>query len=271
MSSISWKQRDKIRIFNTVVDDIRNEERVEILAEMLEEDRFHRIFTPNTEIVMACRKDPVFAEAMNDSDLIVADGIGLVIGSKMRGYPLSERVTGYDLSIDLLDLAQRTGKKVFFLGGREGIAETARKNVQDRWGDIVAGVHHGYFQGKHNCGVETEEEREILREIDNSGAEILFVGLGFPKQESFILENQDALSKVRIAIGNGGVLDVLAGEAKRAPAWFIRYNLEWLYRLMKNPSRLSRQLAIPAFLWRIRRDKDAVARVASEKGGNDAE
>lgn len=258
MSSTSWKNRDKIRVFKTVVDNVCFDEAKTAVREMLLEARFHKIFTPNTEIVMACRDDENLAGAINSADLVVADGIGLVIGSKMKACPLAERVTGFDLSIYLLELAAEENMKIFFLGAKPGVAETAAARVKEKYGDIVAGVHHGYFKS----------DEDVVDRIERSGAEILFVGLGFPKQERFILRNQDRLKSVRVAIGNGGVLDVLAGEAKRAPEVFIRYNLEWLYRLMKNPSRLSRQMAIPKFLWNIRRDKDSVSFVPPDKGGS---
>ncbi|MDD7362570.1 MAG: WecB/TagA/CpsF family glycosyltransferase [Peptoniphilus sp.] len=270
MSSTSWRDRDKIRVFNTVVDNVLFEEAKEILEEMLDEPRFHKIFTPNTEIVMTCRDDEKLACEVNSADLVVADGIGLVMGSKMRDCPLLERVTGFDLSVFLLELAAKKGAKVFFLGAEPGVAETAKARVEEKYGDIVAGVHHGYFKARHGGCEDSDEEAAVVDAINRSGAEILFVGLGFPKQEKFILNNQDALEHVRIAIGNGGVLDVLAGKAKRAPEIFIRCNLEWLYRLIKNPSRLSRQMVIPKFLWKIRRDKDSVSAISSTQGGSDA-
>lgn len=268
MSSNSWKNRDKIKIFNTVVDNISFDEGREILKEMLAEERFHILFTPNTEIVMACRDDKELAEAVNSADLVVADGIGLVIGSKIKHLPLKERVTGFDLSMAMLELAKEEKKKVFFLGAEPGVAEKAREEVEAVYGDIVANVHHGYFKGAHRGFDDHEEEKAVIDAINASEADILFVGLGFPKQEQFILNNAEKFSHLKIAIGNGGVLDVLAGKAKRAPDIFIKLNLEWFYRLIKNPSRLSRQLVIPKFLWTVWRDSQSVSVVKTTKGGS---
>ena len=268
MSSNFCNPKDKIKIFNTAVDDVSEEESRKILSDFMDEGGFHWVFTPNTEIVMALKGDREKACIMNGADLVVPDGIGLVIGSKMGGHPLEERVTGYDLSLYLLELAKDKGEKIFFLGGEPGIAEEAKRRVEATYGPIVAGEHHGYFKGAHRGFEHSEEEAAVIRAINESGASILFVGLGFPKQEDFILNNRDKLKHITLAIGNGGVLDVLAGKAKRAPDIFIRLHLEWFYRLLKNPSRIGRQVAIPKFLWAIARNKKAVTVVKENRGGS---
>lgn len=268
MSSSFCNPKDKIKIFNTAVDDVSEEASRKILSDFMDEGDFHWVFTPNTEIVMALKDDREKARIMNGADLVVPDGIGLVIGSKMGGHPLKERVTGYDLSLYLLELAREKNKSIFFLGGEPGIAKEAKKRVEEKYGPIVAGEHHGYFKGAHRGFENSEEEAAVIRAINESGASILFVGLGFPKQEDFILNNQDKLKHIALAIGNGGVLDVLAGKAKRAPDIFIRLHLEWFYRLLKNPSRIGRQVAIPKFLWAIARNKKAVTVVKENRGGS---
>lgn len=268
MSSTFYNPKDKIKIFNTVVDPVSEKESREILSGFLDEGGFHWIFTPNTEIVMALRDDAEKAAVMNEADLVVPDGIGLVIGSKMGGHPLEERVTGYDLSIYLLELAKEKNERIFFLGGEPNVAAEAKKRVEEKYGPIVAADHHGYFKGAHRGYENSEEEAAVIRAINESGASILFVGLGFPKQEQFLLNNRDKLENIVVAIGNGGVLDVLAGKAKRAPDIFIRLHLEWFYRLLKNPSRIGRQMAIPKFLWTIARNKKAVTVVKENRGGS---
>lgn len=268
MSSNFYNPKNKIKIFNTAVDDVSEEASRKILSDFMDEGGFHWVFTPNTEIVMALKGDREKARIMNGADLVVPDGIGLVIGSKMGGHPLKERVTGYDLSLYLLELAREKNKSIFFLGGEPGIAKEAKKRVEEKYGPIVAGEHHGFFKGAHRGFENSEEEAAVIRAINESGASILFVGLGFPKQEDFILNNQDKLKHITLAIGNGGVLDVLAGKAKRAPDIFIRLHLEWFYRLLKNPSRIGRQVAIPKFLWAIARNKKAVTVVKENRGGS---
>ena len=210
MSSTFYNPKDKIKIFNTVVDPVSEKESREILSGFLDEGGFHWIFTPNTEIVMDLRDDAEKAAVMNEADLVVPDGIGLVIGSKMGGHPLEERVTGYDLSIYLLELAKEKNERIFFLGGEPNVAAEAKKRVEEKYGPIVAAEHHGYFKGAHRGYENSEEEAAVIRAINESGASILFVGLGFPQQEQFLVINRDKLANIVVALGNGGVVDVLA-------------------------------------------------------------
>lgn len=258
MSSNSWKNK-KIQIFTTVIDNLSMEEAKEKIKFFLQEDSFHRIYTPNTEIVMAAKEDYNLTELVNSANLVVADGIGLVIGSKLKSLPLKERVTGYDLSIYLLDYAQEKGLGVYLLGGAPGVAEKASQKLKaERPSLTIAGYHHGYFKGAHTGYENHQEELKVIEDINQSQAKILFVGLGFPKQEIWIDRNKDKLSNIRLAIGNGGVIDILAGIARRAPEIFIQFHLEWFYRLIKNPSRIKRQFAIPKFLWEILNNSSAV-------------
>src|SRR5699024_5837411 len=130
-----------------------------------------------------------------------------------------------------------------------GVAKRAMEKVSEKYPGIrIVGEHHGYFK----------DDKQVIRQINYSKADILFVGLGFPKQESWIDKNGKELETVKVAIGNGGVLDLLAGDAKRAPKIFIKLGLEWLYRLILEPSRIRRQLAIPKFLFHVIIDRNAV-------------
>lgn len=232
MSSTFYNPKDKIKIFNTVVDPVSEKESREILSGFLDEGGFHWIFTPNTEIVMALRGDVEKAAVMNEADLVVPDGIGLVIGSKMGAIPWrsGSPATIYPSIFWSWPKRKTSG---FSFRRRAQCGGGSEKRVEEKYGPIVAAEHHGYFKGAHRGYENSEEEAAVIRAINESGASILFVGLGFPKQEQFILNNRDKLENIVVAIGNGGVLDVLAGKAKRAPDIFIRLHLEWFYRLLK--------------------------------------
>lgn len=257
---------NRLSIFHTRIDVVTFSEAVEVLKDFIVQGGGRKVFTPNTEIVMETRKNERLRALINSGDLVVADGIGLVIGSKLKGHPLPERVTGYDMSIELLTMAKEKGYGLFFLGGKPGVAQRAKVAVEKSHPGIrIVGTNDGYFKGTHLGYKDHPEEQEVIQKIKDSKADILFVGLGFPKQEIWIDENVKKTG-VALAIGNGGVLDVLAGEAKRAPDFFIRLHLEWFYRLIKNPSRWKRQLAIPKFLYYIIRDSNAV--VPWTKGDN---
>lgn len=193
--------------------------------------------TANPLMVIAARKDPELYLIMTKAHLLVPDGIGILWAAKKLGFVLPERVTGVDLAFELLKNKPSSG--FFFLGGKPGVAEKAKEEIGKVYPGIkVAGIHHGYFSQK--------EESEIVDLIAKSGARVLFVCLGSPRQEKFIWRNRHNLG-VKVAIGLGGTLDVLAGEKKRSPHWFRKMGLEWLYRLLREPRRLWQDLTLLKF------------------------
>lgn len=252
---------EKISFFGIEVMNVDFREASEMTERALEGDALTVISTPNTEIVMMARKDEEMKRVLNDSDLVVPDGIGLIYGSKIRGCPMKERVTGFDLSIRMLELANEKGYGVYLLGGKPGVGERAAENLKRKYPGLrISGVHHGYFKGAQDGISDSEEDRKILAQIEAGGTDILFVGMGYPKQERWIHGNREKI-RAKVAIGNGGVTDILAGEAKRAPAVFQRLGLEWFYRLLKDPKRIGRQMNLPLFLLRVFVDRSSVKRV----------
>lgn len=244
-----------IEILDTTLAEI-----ADVLKEDLRKGSRVKVFTPNTEIVMAASKSSKLMEEVNKGTYVIPDGIGLIHGARLRGVEIKERVTGYDTSMELLRIANDNGYSLFLLGGREGVADEAALNIQrDYPGIRIAGYHHGYFKGTHtnNPG---EEEVQILESIRKTQADIIFVGFGFPKQEIWINSHMDKLG-VKVAIGNGGVIDILAGRAKRAPEIFIKLGLEWFYRLISDPSRIKRQIVLPLFLIRVILEKDSIKKL----------
>lgn len=254
---LAERYMEKIKIFGVEIFNIDNKECEKILRDFLKTEGLKKIYTPNTEIVMAAKRDENLRHLINSGDLILADGIGLIHASKMRKKPLKERVTGFDTSIKLLELADEMGLNLYFLGGKEGVAEDAAKSVNEKYKNLhVAAYHNGYFNSRID-GEISPEEKKIIEEINANDIDIIFVGFGFPRQEKWIDEFKDDL-KAKVIIGNGGVLDILSGRANRAPEIFIKLGLEWLYRLIKNPSRLKRQIDLPKFLLAVMRDKNSV-------------
>ena len=254
---LAERYMEKIKIFGVEIFNIDNKECEKILRDFLKTEGLKKIYTPNTEIVMAAKRDENLRHLINSGDLILADGIGLIYASKMRKKPLKERVTGFDTSIKLLELADEMGLNLYFLGGKEGVAEDAAKSVNEKYKNLhVAAYHNGYFNSRID-GETSLEEKKIIEEINANDIDIIFVGFGFPRQEKWIDEFKDDL-KAKVIIGNGGVLDILSGRANRAPEIFIKLGLEWLYRLIKNPSRIKRQIDLPKFLLAVMRDKNSV-------------
>lgn len=239
--------RDTVNILGVNVDKMSFSETFEKAKALLEEDKLSSIFTPNPEIVMAATEDEEFKNILNSADIVTPDGIGVVYASKILKNSVCERVAGFDLSLKILEYAAKTKRGVFFFGAKPGVADKAKENAQKTYSGLeVSGTENGYFK--------EEDEEKIVEKINNSGAEILFVCLGAPKQEKWIYKYKDKLN-VKLCLGVGGTLDVLAGESKRAPEIFIKLNLEWFYRIALNPSRWGRLMALPKFMFKVLKSK----------------
>ena len=230
---------ERVNILGVKVDMVTIERASEVIMDFFNEDRLHTVFTPNSEIIMAAYRDSEFCEMLNDADLLTADGIGVVYASKILRKPISERAAGYDIARKVLEKMNYTDHKLFLFGGKPGVAEMARENLLKTYPELqIVGLRDGYFK--------SEDEEDIVNEINNSGADIVFVCLGAPKQEKWINAHKNEL-KVRVAMGIGGSLDVFAGTAQRAPEFFCKFGLEWFYRLMKEPWRAKRMTDLPKF------------------------
>ncbi len=242
---------DKLSILGVRIDNVSMNETMDIIKDKIENGEQYIIYTPNTEIVMMCRKDEELMDLVNKSDINVPDGIGLIYASRMKKHPLKEKVAGYDLSVNMLKLANEKNLKLFVVGGKPGIADEAMENVHRDYPNInITGSQHGYFKGTHLGKNGDDEELIVLDKINKAEPDILFVGFGAKKQEQWIEYNKDKIN-AKIIIGNGGTLDGLAGRVKRAPDMFIRLGLEWLYRLTKEPKRIKRQILLPMFMLKV--------------------
>ena len=242
---------DKLSIMGVRINNISMNEVLKLAEQKIKNDEKYIIYTPNTEIIMMCQKDEEFLNIMNKSDINVPDGVGLIYAGKIKKFPLKEKVAGYDLSINLLKMADEKGLKLYAVGGRPGVAEAAMQNVQKKYPGIkIVGAHHGYFKGTHLGKFGHEEEIAVIEDINRHKPHILFVGFGAKKQEQWIEYNKDLIN-ANIIIGNGGTLDGLAGIVKRAPDIFINLGLEWLYRLIKEPKRITRQIVLPVFMFKV--------------------
>ena len=198
----------------------------------------HYVVTPNPEIVETCRQDGEAMEAVNGADLVLADGIGVIYGAKLLGTPLKGRVTGIGFAQGLMERMAGGGRSLYLLGAKPGVAERAAENLARQYPGLqIAGTHDGYFS----------EDGPVTEDIRASGADVVFVCLGAPKQEKWMRRNGEAAG-AHLMVGLGGCLDVFSGEVKRAPAVFQKLGLEWLYRLAANPSRIGRMVKLPLFL-----------------------
>lgn len=181
------------------------------------------VVTANATIVVKTIEDPEYRKIVQSADLILPDGFGVVLAIKKFHKKSSERITGIDMLIKLCEVAAKDGLKVFLLGGRPEVVERAAKNLEKTYGQIIAGYHHGYFDG--------EGPVEL---IESSKADLLFVGMGVPKQEVWIGKNFEKVPAI-FAMGVGGSFDVISGYKKRAPKLVQDLKLEWLYRFLQSP------------------------------------
>ena len=199
---------------------------------------------------MACQKDKSLRSIIDEAGLITADGIGIVMVSRLRGGNLPERVTGYDTLLRLLDSGDKRKWSFYFLGADPNTNQKVCEVIREKYPDLlILGKHHGFF--KQN------DEDKIVKEIGSLKPDILIVALGAPYAERWIHKYRSELN-AKIAIGVGGSLDVIAGKVKETPESWKRLNVEWLYRLIRQPSRWKRQLILPRFAIRallFREDK----------------
>ena len=200
------------------------------------------ILAVNPEKVIAAQDNPELAAVLEGSELLIPDGIGVVVAMRLRARR-AQRVAGSELMPALCAMAAQEGYSVFLLGADEQTNEAAATQLETRYQGLrVAGRHHGYLQ--------EHEYEAMIHTINASDADLLFVALGSPKQELWIGRFREAL-QVPVIQGVGGTFDVIAGRVQRAPQFWIRLNLEWLYRLLSQPQRLLRQRALPRFLWQM--------------------
>lgn len=232
--------RKTVDVMGIPVDSVTIHEALDRVKTFLSTDCVHTIYTPNAEIMMDAVKDPSLKNILSEADMLIPDGAGVVLASKILGHPLPEKVPGFDLLKNTFALRLNKKLRFFFFGGAPGVAEEAAINILGQYHRVeIVGYRNGYFS--------PEDEAQIIEEINASNADVLAVALGAPRQEKWIHTNKNKL-KVKICIGVGGSFDVLAGKVQLAPDFFRKNNLEWLYRLFKEPWRYKRMLKLPQFI-----------------------
>lgn len=228
----------KTEIQGVLINNENLEKVTQRVEGFIKDGQGHFIVTANPEIVMLSKNDAEFRQILQKADIVTADGIGLIIAAKIMGKSVPQRVTGIDLINKLFKLSQEKGYRIFFLGAKEGIAEKAKIEVEKTFPGVqIVGHQHGFF---------TDHEK-ILENINDTKPDILLVALGMGRQEKWIWNNLEGLN-CSVSIGVGGSFDILSGELQRAPKWMQKYGIEWLYRLIQEPSRFMRMMVLPKFL-----------------------
>jgi N-acetylglucosaminyldiphosphoundecaprenol N-acetyl-beta-D-mannosaminyltransferase len=220
----------------------RFDEMINLIADKITMKDKTFVVTANPEIVMQAQKNPEYLKAIQSADYVVPDGYGIILASRVLQTPIPERVTGYDITVRLLELSNQRRWKVYLLGGEQEVNDAAAASIEKDYPHLnLVGKHHGFFNWK---------DGKVANEIKNLQPDIILVALGVPRQELWIASHIEQFNQ-GIFIGVGGSIDVLAGTVKRAPKIWQTLRVEWLYRLFKQPSRWRRMLALPEFVLEV--------------------
>ncbi|MGC8778550.1 MAG: WecB/TagA/CpsF family glycosyltransferase [Candidatus Caldatribacteriaceae bacterium] len=220
------------------IAELNREALVALVDEALRKKRKMHLVTLNPEMLARQARDARFRAVLLRAEVLVPDGMGIVWGAKFLGKALPGRLPGIELAEALLAEGQKSGWRFYLVGGKEGVAEQAAQRLRKRYPGLqVVGTHHGYF----------EEDAPVVEAINRANPQVLFLGMGSPRQELWIDQYREVLSPL-VFMGVGGSFDVWSGEKKRSPRFLQRLGLEWLWRVLTEPGRLRR--VVPAF-WRF--------------------
>jgi N-acetylglucosaminyldiphosphoundecaprenol N-acetyl-beta-D-mannosaminyltransferase len=236
-----------IHILGCRLDLVNADEATDRILAFARGDTPSLVVTLGTEMVVYAQRDAEFRQIVNASALSVCDTVGVLYRARRRSNTMRSRVTGIDLISHICERASKEELPIYLLGGAEGVAADAAAILEARFPGLpIAGTHHGYFSESQSTA--------IALAIRASGARILFTGLGFPRQERWLARHL-AETGCGAGIGVGGSFDVISGRVERAPRLWRRFGLEWLYRLLREPHRWRRQLALPHFVWLVLLDR----------------
>ncbi len=226
----------RIKLFDIEIDNVTLPQAVEVIIDRLDDETPTQISFVNADCVNIARRSPEYLGALQQSDLVFADGMGVRLAGELLGQPVRDNVNGTDLFPLLAAALEGTGKRIYLLGGREGVAEgVARWLAKNYPGVELAGWRNGYFSA--------DEETQVIDDIRRSGADLLLVAFGAPHQELWIRRNLSKLG-AKVVIGVGGLLDFFSGRVPRAPLWVRKLGMEWCYRLCQEPKRLWRRYLV---------------------------
>ena len=239
-------EKNLVEIFNIPFINMKKEDILKILEQRVVENKKTYVVTANAEIAMYAKENVSYFNIITKADYIVPDGIGVVKGAQILKKEIKERVPGIELMVDLLKIANKFNQKVYFYGAKNEVIEKMIKRIKSDYPNInIVGYSNGYINDADN---------KITDEIINLEPDYIFVAKGAPLQDEWINKVIQKTDK-GLFMGVGGSFDVLAGEVKRAPEIWQKLNLEWLYRLLGNPQRIGRYVALPKFILEVIKDR----------------
>ncbi|WP_027339005.1 WecB/TagA/CpsF family glycosyltransferase [Halonatronum saccharophilum] len=238
--------RSRVDVLGILIDKVNKREALEKIENFISSEGSKIVVTPNAEMIVRSQKDSRLKEIINSAQLVLPDGAGVVIASRLLNKSLEERVSGIDIVQELLNRGSKKGYSFYFLGGKPGVAQKAKEEALNRYPNLDINFHHGYL--------DRQLEKKVVEEIKVSKVDILLVGMGVPLQEKWLDKHLSFLG-VPVGIGVGGSFDILSGEKRRAPQMVQKLNLEWLYRLAQEPSRAGRMVSLPKFIHQVLKQK----------------
>ena len=239
---------ERVRLLDIFVHDVSLEEVLEQITKWCREKGAHQVVTADAYMVDLAYSDPVFRQLMLDADLVTPDSSGVLLASRLAGTPIKNKASGCVIAENLCRISGREGLKIYFLGASEKANSGAAEKMQAAYPDMLfAGRHDGYFSPEESAGVAAA--------IKETGADIVLVALGIPKQEYWIKEFLPA-SGASVGIGIGGTFDVMSGNVKRAPVFFQKLYLEWLYRFLQAPQKSYKLGRLPGFFLKVLKNRN---------------
>ena len=242
-------ERDFITLFGIRIDRLDLRGFLNRIDEFLRSGERFKVMYVNIHCINTAWDDLEYKKILNSADLVYCDGAGVVLGARILGMNLPQRMTGADWVYHMCQLCLRGAYSLFLLGGEPGIAENALNKITSEFPDIkIVGTHHGYFSENDNW--------RLIDKINSVQPDIIFVGMGSPKQEKWINENIDKLN-AKVVWGVGALMDFVSGKVSRAPRWMLDYGMEWLYRLIIEPRRMWRRYILGnlIFFFRILKER----------------
>jgi N-acetylglucosaminyldiphosphoundecaprenol N-acetyl-beta-D-mannosaminyltransferase len=234
---------DELRFSEILSYAVFNNSKEQLLQFIKKFDKVH-VISGNPEVLSNGLTDSeLFSNCNSENSVIIPDGLGVVIASKIVNRPVQEKIAGIELMDDIIKMCNDEGKGIYLLGAKEEVLDLAKTNLKTKYKDLnIVGSHNGYFD-MDNC-------EDIINDINEAKPYAVFVAMGCPRQEKFINKYINELP-VNVLMGVGGSFDIIAGKLDRAPKWMISCGLEWLYRVSKEPYRIKRLGVIPIFLLKV--------------------
>ncbi len=239
---------EKTAYYNIRFDNLDATQTLEECKKFYASGSCRAIFFINAHCFNIAQKKPDYKAALDAADLLLNDGIGFKLGARFKGITVKENMNGTDFVPKLCSQARDLGKRIYLLGGEEGIARKAAENLETRFPGIeIAGTRNGFF--------DFNNDEDVVDDIIAKKTELLIVGMGVPRQELWLMKNRDKLEGVRISVAGGAVLDFISGNVPRAPMWMQRSGTEWVFRLYNEPRRLFKRyfIGIPEFFFNLTR------------------